>query len=342
MMMLVHHFTGWLTYRPRDVLPGLPGLAFTDLAAPAFAVTAGASLALFVERSLRKGMDRSELRQQVLRRYGALVPIGMALTLIALSNPFYFGVLDALGWGALATYLVLRFIPSTSVRWLVVGAMFVTSRPAGAFVEGVFTTDYVVNAFAGKFPVLEYAGFAIVGALVADRLKRWTRRDAVAIALVAVGVAAVSTLFVGAPDRYPGGLAFVIPGLAGTAVLYALMLSWNPPPALERALVVSGTRSLGIFVSHYALFVLLRATGLQETLEPVPALLIALALTAGVVIAALLLPPLPFSLRKGSAGRRREVSPEERHRVVPDLVPVGGRVRGSGEHDESVIDLRDA
>lgn len=340
-MMLVHHFTGWLTDRPRDVLPGFAGLALTDLAAPAFAVTAGASLALFVQRSQQKGMGRRELRQEVLRRYGALVPIGMALTLVALSNPFYFGVLDALGWGALITYAILRFIPSPSVRSLVVAAMFVVSRPAAAIVQEAFSTEYLVNAFAGKFPVLEYAGFAVVGALLAPQLASWTERRVAALAAGSVAVAAVTSLLIGPPDRYEGGLVFVIPGLAGTAVLYALMLWWRPADRLERALVVSGTRSLGIFVSHYGLFVLLRAAGLQESLPPVISLLIALALTAGVVVAALLLPPLPFSLRKGSASRR-EVRLEEGDSVLPDLVPVGGRVRRAGEHDETVIDLRDS
>lgn len=340
-MMLVHHFTGWLTDRPRDVLPGFAGLALTDLAAPAFAVTAGASLALFVQRSQQKGMDRRELRQEVLRRYGALVPIGMALTLVALSNPFYFGVLDALGWGALITYAILRFIPSPSVRWLVVAAMFVVSRPAAVIVQEAFRTEYLVNAFAGKFPILEYAGFAVVGALLAQHLKGWTERKATALAAGSVSVAAVTSLLIGPPDRYEGGPVFVIPGLAGTAVLYALMLWWRPAARVERALVVSGTRSLGIFVSHYGLFVLLRAAGLQESLPPVTSLLIALALTAGVVVAALLLPPLPFSLRKGSASRR-EVRPEEGDSVLPDLVPVGGGVRRAWEHDETVIDLRDS
>ena len=38
------------------------------------------------------------------------------------------------------------------------------------------------------------------------------------------GVAATAALLVVgvAPDRYPGDLAFVIPGLAGTAIVYAL------------------------------------------------------------------------------------------------------------------------
>lgn len=340
LMMLVHHFTGWLTHSPREVLPGFDGLALTDLAAPAFAITAGASLALFVDRALHRGTDGNELGRQVLRRYGVLVPVGMLLTLAALSNPFYFGVLDALGWGALAAYVVLRLIPTAGLGWAAAATMFLASRPAATFVEDHATTDYVVNAFSGKFPILEYAGFAVVGALVAPHLKRWSTRHAIAVAVGSVLVAGLVSLVVGPPDRYPGGIAFVVPGLAGTAVLYALMLCWTPSPGVERSLVVSGTRSLGIYVSHYVLFVVLRAAGLQESLDPWPALLIALMLTTGVVVAALRLPPLPFSLRKGSAARRSEVGPQERDRVGPDLVAVGRRVGVSGKHDESVIDLR--
>lgn len=340
LMMLVHHFTAWMTDRPREVLPGFDGLAFTDLAAPAFAVTAGASMALFVGRAGRKGIGTAELSGQVLRRYGALIPIGMLLTLVALSNPFYFGVLDALGWGSLVAYLVVRFISTPGVRAAVAMTLFIASSAVAEVVRDTVDNDYVVNAFTGKFPVLEYAGFALVGALVVPHLARRTRSEVTLIAAVSVVVASLATLVLGAPDRYPGGLAFVLPGLAGTAVMYAAMVLWTPPAFIERAMVVAGVRSLGIYVSHYGLYMLLRATGVQETLHPIPSLALALTLTVFVVIAALALPPLPISLRKGSARRSVEVRPQEADRVGPDLVAVGGGVRVPGEHDETVIDLR--
>ena len=216
-MMLVHHFTEWLSGDARSVIPGFPGLALTDIAAPAFALTAGASLALFSERAAAKGVAGPVLRGQVLRRYGGLVPIGMLLTFAALSNVFYFSVLDALGWGTLTAYAVMKLIPSSGLRWASAAVMFIASRPVAGFVEETVPLDYVVNAFTGKFPVLEYAGFAVVGALIVPHLKQWTRRDAFVAAAGSLAVAAVATLVVGAPDRYPGGLAFVIPGLAGTA-----------------------------------------------------------------------------------------------------------------------------
>ena len=341
-MMLVHHFTAWLTHSPREVLPGFPGLAFTDVAAPVFALTAGAGLALFLERSVKRRMPTSELRQQVLRRYGALVPIGMLLTLVALSNPFYFSVLDALGWATLATAVVVRGVRSSALRWATAGAMFLASSPAAALIDGSAAPAYVVNAFTGKFPILEYAGFALVGALVAPGLKRWSRRDAVAVAAISVAIAAAAAPFVGPPDRYPGGLAFVIPGLAGAAVLYALMLAWKPSPTVERGLVVAGTRSLGIYVGHYGLFMVLREAGIRETLPPALSLAIALVLTLLVVIAALRLPPLPFSVRKGSASRSCEMRLEERDGVGPDRVSVVGGVGVAREDDEPVIDLRGA
>lgn len=340
LMMLVHHFTAWLTARPREVLPGFDGLAFTDLAAPAFAVTAGASMALFVGRADRKGMGTAELSGQVLRRYGALIPSGMLLTLVALSNLFYFSVLDALGWSALVAYLVVRFVSTPAVRAAVAITLFVASSEVAGIVEHAIDNDYVVNAFTGKFPVLEYAGFALVGALAAPYLARMSRSEVTLTAAVSVAIASLATLVVGAPDRYPGGLAFVIPGLAGTAVMYAAMVLWNPPGFLERAMVVAGVRSLGIYVSHYGLYMSLRATGLQETLHPIPALFIALVLTGAVVVAALVLPPLPISIRKGSTRRRGEVRSQEADRVGPDLVSVGGGVRVPRENDQTVIDLR--
>ena len=339
-MMLVHHFTEWLSGDARSVLPGIPGMALTDVAAPAFAVTAGASLALFVGRATAKGTTDSDLRRQVLRRYGGLVPIGMLLTFAALSNLFYFSVLDALGWGTLTAYAVVRFIPSVALRWASAAAMFALTRPVAELIADTVSVDYVVNAFTGKFPILEYAGFAVVGALVAPHLKRWAERDAGLIAAGSVAVAAVASLALGAPDRYPGGLAFVIPGLAGTAALYALMLRWKPSPLIERALVVAGTRSLGIYVSHYALFVLLRETGLRSSLSPAVSLGLAFVLTLVVIVAALTLPPLPFSLRKGSAPRSCEMRLEEHDGVGPDRVAVVGGVGVARQDDESVIDLR--
>ena len=342
LMMLVHHFTEWLSGGARDVIPGFPGLALTDVAAPVFALTAGAGLALFLERSQEKRVPRAELRRQVIRRYGALVPIGMLLTLVALSNPFYFSVLDALGWATLATAVVVRGVRAAALRWGTAAVMFLASAPAAALIDGSAAPAYVVNAFTGKFPVLEYAGFALVGALIAPRLKRWTGTGAAAVAAVSVAIAAAAVPLVGAPDRYPGGLAFVVPGLAGAAVLYALMLAWRPPTLVERGLVVAGTRSLGIYVSHYALFVALRETGIRESLPPVLSLGIALALTLVVVLAALTLPPLPFSVRKGSAARSCEMRLEEGDGVGPDLVSVVGGVGVAREYDQPVIDLRSA
>ena len=339
-MMLVHHFTEWLSGDARSVIPGFTGLALTDIAAPAFAITAGASLALFTDRAAAKGVVRPELRGMVLRRYGGLVPIGMLLTFAALSNVFYFSVLDALGWGTLAAYTVMKLSPSSGLRWASAAVMFVASRPIASFVEDTVSVDYVVNAFTGKFPILEYAGFAVVGALIVPHLKRWTNRDAISVAAVSLALAALATIVIGEPDRYPGGLAFVIPGLAGTAALYALMLCWTPGARVERALVVSGTRSLGIYVSHYGLFVFLRETGLRESLPPAASLAIAFVLTLVVIVAALTLPPLPFSLRKGSAGRRSQVRPQEADRVAPDLVAVGGPMGVAREDNEPVVDLR--
>lgn len=338
-MMLVHHFVGWFTDRPRDVLPGLDAFLFTHLAAPAFAMTAGASLAILVGRADAKGTPRAEVTKMILRRYGILVPLGMVLGLVALANPFYFGVLDALGFGALITYGVLRATTNAWLRAAISAALFSLALPAQNW-AATLGQGYAYKALAGKFPVLEFAGFTLVGALAAPHLRRWGRREPVGLAAALSAIALFFALAGVEPSRYPGGAAFVVPGLAGTAVLYATLCFLRPPAWLDRAFLVAGTRSLGIFVIHYALYVVLRQTDSLETLPPQIALGASLALTASIIAVAVRLPPLPFSLRKGSARRRSEVAAEEGQRVVPDIVPVGGAMSVAREDDEAVLDLR--
>jgi uncharacterized membrane protein len=119
-MMLVHHLVDWLTRDARAVLPGWPSFAVTDVAAVAFFLAAGASMALFVASRRQRGMPRGRVAAQVLRRYGLLVPIGLALDWLLWRNLFMFGVQEALGLAVVLGAAVVALVPD---RWLPVAAV---------------------------------------------------------------------------------------------------------------------------------------------------------------------------------------------------------------------------
>jgi hypothetical protein len=113
-----------------------------------------------------------------------------------------------------------------------------------------------------------------------------------------------------APDRYPGGLAFVVPGLAGTALLYALAQCVWPTwlGAADRLIQSATAHTLGIFLAHYVVYyVLVDRAGVAGTVPGAVALPIAL-LTA--VALAAVAPRVPQPRWSPRTGRRRRPSPE--------------------------------
>jgi hypothetical protein len=119
--------------------------------------------------------------------------------------------------------------------------------------------------------------------------------------LLAVGVA---------PDRYPGGLAFVVPGLAGTALPYALAQCVWPTwlGAADRLIQSAAAHTLGIFLAHYVVYyVLVDRAGVAGTAPGAVALPIALLTAVALAAVAPRVPQPPWSLR---TGRRRRPSPE--------------------------------
>ena len=95
--MVIHHLTEWMA--------GTPG-PDTGMAVLRSSRTwprwpsswpPGASLALFVSSRRPRGCPGDGSRPQVLRRYGLLVPIGLALDWVFWRHPAMFGVLEALG-----------------------------------------------------------------------------------------------------------------------------------------------------------------------------------------------------------------------------------------------------
>jgi uncharacterized membrane protein len=301
--MVAHHMTEWLTGHARSVLPGWSSFALTDVAAPAFFVAAGASAALFVAARRRRGMTRPRVAAEVVRRYGLLVPIGLAFDWLLWRHPTMFGVIEALGvsvvvGAALAVAVGARWLPALAVVTLATGVLAERAVSGNAG----WWADEVV---AGKFPAVTYLGFVLVG-MAAVRTGRFADRGW-GLTAAGLGAAAVALLLaIGVtPDRYPGGPAFVVPGLAGTALVYALAQCEWPAwlGAADRLVKSAAAHTLGIFLAHYVVYyVLVDRTGIAGTVRGAVALPVGLLTAVALAAVAPRVPQPPWSLR---TGRRR-------------------------------------
>src|ERR687894_2269656 len=240
-----------------------------------------------------------------------LVPVGLALDWVFWRDPFMFGVLEALGLtvvmgAAVAAVVPRRVLPMVAVAMLAVG---IWSERA---IEG--RQEWLAHeALGGKFPLVTNLGFVLVG-VVAVRTGWYSdRRRVFAVASVAV-LATLAMLADGiVPDRYPGDIHFVLPGLAITTIAYALcQYSW---PAIlagfDQVLRRAAAHTLGIFLGHYLIFGALRRFDLLGSIEPVVAVPASLAVATALCLVAPRVPQLPWSLR---TGRRR--APAARPAVV--------------------------
>jgi uncharacterized membrane protein len=331
--MLIHHLTEWQTADARAVLPGWRSFTLTDVAAVAFFAASGASLALFVSSRRARGVPRARVAAQVLRRYGLLVPIGLTLDWVLWRHPAMFGVLEALGVAvvvaaAVAAVLPDRLLPLAAAATVTAG--IVAERLASGH-EGWWARELL----AGKFPAVTYVGFVLVG-VAAVRSGRYADRRW-SLAAAAVGVAATAALLlVGiAPDRYPGDVAFVVPGLAGTAIVYALAqtVALGPVDVVVRR---AAAHTLGIFVAHYAIYGALRQMGLLGDVPGALAVPGAVAFTAVLCLLAPRVPQPRWSARTGGrarpapAGAGADRGPAER----------GDQPRGIVHRDRQLADAR--
>lgn len=291
-MMLVQHFVAWFgAAPPREVLPGWEGMALTDVAAPAFAVAAGASSLLLVVS--RRRADRPVLGT-VLRRYGLLIPMGFALQAIITGAAWNWGVLQTLGASIVlstAASLVVRTVTGTAA---LAGATFVAGHAVELRVADAH--PWVADVLGSNFPLLTYVGFALVGVAGARAILRWPACDRWAL-LVGLGFA-VATVATGEPDRYPADTSFVLPGLAGTFLLYGVLDRWR---SLDGVLRTAGRHTLGIFIGHYLARVALGRLGLLDHTGAGAAVVLALAATMAAVLIAPFVPTLPWSPRTGWA-----------------------------------------
>src|SRR5262245_57340538 len=159
--MVVHHLTDWLTGDARAVLPGWSSFAVTDVAAPAFFVAAGASAALFIAARRRRGMTRPRVAAEVMRRYGLLVPIGLAFDWLLWRHPAMFGVIEALGVTVVAGAAVA----------IVVGPRLLPAVAAGIVVAGVLGGGGAARGGGwgggegrgGEVPAARWRGVGVVG-----------------------------------------------------------------------------------------------------------------------------------------------------------------------------------
>jgi hypothetical protein len=190
-----------------------------------------------------------------------------------------------------------------------VGALAAVTLVAGPVVESAVEGggSRLADILGGVFPAVTYVGFALAGACGGLLLRRNPERGWTALA--AGGALTVVTLVLleagMPPDRYPGGVAFVIPGLAGTLLLFGLLDRWSAMPA------AFGNHTLGIFIAHYAVFWVLTRLDVRDSMEPATALVVAFGAVLVFALVAPRMPQLPWSPRTGWANRSgRDRSPE--------------------------------
>jgi hypothetical protein len=310
--MLIHHLLEWLSGDARQLIPGWESFTLTDVAAPAFFVAAGASCSLLVASRTRRHWPAWRIAAVVVRRYGLLVPVGMALVWVMWRAPFTFGVLEAIGVTVVAGAAFAALLPN---RLLVVAAG--AALYFGVIVERSLEgrTDWVAAEFlGGKFPAVTYLGFVLVG-MAAIRSGRFADRRWVVGAVLTGVVATVWMLIDGiAPDRYPGDIGFVVPGLAGTAIAYALcQMSW--PSALDRLdhlLRTAATHTFGIFIAHYGIYYVLDRTRVVQSVNDAVSIPLAVGLAVVLCVVAPHMPQLPWSIRTGRSRRPRSGVPHSR------------------------------
>lgn len=296
LLMLVQHLTDWLHGDPRSVLPGWDGFVLTDVCAPAFTVAAGASGVLMVEALHRTG--RGSIDATVVRRYGLLVPLGIAVHWVLWGDPLSWGVLETLGTVVVVSTLLARRVPVP-----VVGGAAAVALVVGPLVaEAMNGHDVVRRALGPGFPLVTYLGFALVGATGARLVLDGDDRAPEALLLggLLTLVVAVTTAAGLPPDRHPGTVTgLVLPGLAGTLLLYGALARWSAPAVVEAVLGPAARHTLGIFVGQYALYLAMRASGVLHVVPAAPSVALAVVGAVAMALVAPLVPPLPWSPRTG-------------------------------------------
>lgn len=302
--MLVHHLAGWFGSDGRAVVPGWDGFAVTDVAAVAFTVALGASVPLLLASRARRGQGGWRLAGTVVRRYGLLIPIGIALRSALGFDLGSIGVLETLGVCALVTAVAVRVAPRAMP---VIAVATLVAAPAAERAGHGREPWLIEAALTGTFPLVAYLGFALLGAACGPLLGH-ARERAAALAASVLGVGwTVGLILQGdVPDRYPGEAGFLVPGLAGTALLYLAVTSPRLDEAGRLGSVIrrAGAHTFGIFISHYGVYVALRETERLHDLSDGTALAVSVVTAVCFAVLASRVPMLPWSPRTGWARPR--------------------------------------
>lgn len=322
LFMLVHHLLSWTMggVRARPLLGWIDDMAVTDLAAPMFAMGAGAATVLVARRRPRG--DWSGFGGCV-RRWGEIAAWGVLLGISTDGDLDSFGVLESLAVAGIVLSALLVLVRPSVLQWA--GLAVLATAAAPVVLDHVRLGETpgpvaLVDAVAGTFPIVSYLALALWGATVAAALGQ-RERPAVLAGLAGLGavllLAWVATGHDGwAPDRGPAILPFLLPGVVATLVLWALA-SCIPAGRVADGLARAGTRTLPVFVGHYAIRLVIDTGGwLGELDGPVwTAAAVATALVIFIVAA------LPWH-RGGRPGL--DVDPAGKPASTVGLVPSHG------------------
>lgn len=306
--MLVHHLLSWTggDEQVRRLLAVSGGMNATDLAAPAFALAAGASASLAGRRNAGRP---GELRA-VLRRWAGIAAWGVAISFVLDGHLDAIGVLEILAivGAALSVGVAVGDHRPHPVGWAVLAAgLAAAALPS---IEATTGDGGIAEAlFAGRFPVVSYLALGAAGAAVADLLGAREARARLAALTAATALATLVLHLVGVtvwpPDRTPGGLPLIVPGVVATVAVWtvATVLRGRVAEVLARA----GRRTLEVFIAHYAIRIVLNAGGWTGELQGPGWAIAAVALAVAVVVGA----GLPWDGR----GRTAPAAPLREERV---------------------------
>jgi uncharacterized membrane protein len=306
LLMLVHHLIDWLVVDARQVVPGWDGFVLTDGAAPAFFMVGGASAWLFRTRLVECGRPRPRAYVTIIRRYGLLVATGVGMRIALGWDAGGFGVLEALGVSvlvgvAIAEAVGTKRLPLAALTMLAIAPLVeAVARPRQGWLAD--------EVLAGKFPLALYVAFVVAGMAGVTLLDGRDRPDiALPVGALVAAATLVAALTGHEPDRYPGGPTYLAAALGGTLLLYGALAR---APSVDRPLRAPAAHSLGLFIGHYAVFALLRATGSLRELPVESGLVVVALVTIALVVLAPKVPQLPWSPRTGL----RRASPLQRER----------------------------
>lgn len=277
-LMVAHHLAKWTGGRVAERFVGFEGLLVTDIAAPIFAVGAGAAAFLVGQRiSAGRRPDLGRART-ALWRWTQVMLAGLAIDVAVGGGIDGGGVLPSLAvLGVIVTGISAAGVRRPATWWALAAAVTLAVGPARDLAGDGFWSR-LVN---GSFSIAVYGTFAAAGAAVAahatgrrggeDHLPLVRAAAGVLVAGV-VGAAVVPGLVapegLWPPDRYPGYLPFTMWGLVATFALWAFVRRALPDTSwLGAAAARAGRRTLLLFMGHYVIKLFLQHTDRLGTLD---------------------------------------------------------------------------